>query len=255
MQKLKFFVYALFITPLLLTSCSKDDDDPQPAKLEDVKFALKEDFEEITAPQNLQKSEDPNAQQVLGYIQQANSFKSYMNFFTIPEGAEKSNTPINAAGGRVTSGEYLVYKWSYDGLTIAYQVSQQGNEYVFEAFINDGEGSSTLVKYIEARQSTDGKKGSMKVFDFYDLDDNGKLDDVTANYIWEHRDNGSIYFKFDFGNDALVYELEVNADASGKVQYYIEGELYYFVEWDAQGNGSWKYYSEGKVVESDSWTV
>jgi len=45
----------------------------------------------------------------------------------------------------------------------------------------------------------------------------------------------------------------VNADGSGSVDYYMEGEVFYHMEWDVAGNGSWVIYPGTEYSMSGTW--
>jgi hypothetical protein len=53
----------------------------------------------------------------------------------------------------------------------------------------------------------------------------------------------------------LTYEVVVNEDGSGYIEYWLVGYLVYEMEWDVLGNGTWTYYSGGEELMSGSWTA
>lgn len=138
-------IKGLFMGALLsIAFACSDDDDNGPTSLESAKLSFQNADNRISPPAGLRSSENEYAQMALGYIEMANSIGVYAEFMNVPNGATKTSTPITAANGRVSSTqtEYLVYIWSDEGYgSVAYQLSEQNDSYVFELFFK-GVGAS-----------------------------------------------------------------------------------------------------------------
>ncbi|MEN7549098.1 hypothetical protein AAG747_14340 [Rapidithrix thailandica] len=244
MKKFQLVILTTLLTSLFFTSCSKDDDEaPQPEpSLEEVKFALLNEFEEFTAPQGLQDYDNIHAEQAISDINEANAIRAYFTtYFDIPEGAEKSNTPIASS-----EGKYIVYKWEEDNKSIALQLSQQGDEYLMEVFIRKKDNAPYQL-FIEARQPKAGKKFQLKQFDLEEKQ-------VRATFLWEKREKESTYVSHTRPAGAKQ-EWNFYADASGKTANSFDGKLFYIIQWDAEGKGSWQDFNpyDGKETGKGSW--
>jgi hypothetical protein len=242
------------------SSCSKDDD-AKPS-LEKTKLSLLENNEVITAPAAMLASSDPYAQMAVGYIETVNGFSEFINFSELPAGATKNGTRITASNGRTSSGgrtaaagDFVSYTWSDEssGMSIAYQISETSDSYVFEFFLIMPDQTEWL-KYFEAEEKKDRSQGHMKIYDIFDFYGQGPSG-TLLNYAWNR--SGDI-FTLDVSDPSesnihLVVNVKTKA---GSVEYQSEGTLMYEMEWDAQGNGSWAYYdTEGILVEEGQWTV
>ncbi|ELR73913.1 hypothetical protein C900_00077 [Fulvivirga imtechensis AK7] len=232
-------------------SCGGDDDDVSPAdELAQAKLSLTEDATPIEVPSAMMESTDEKAQLATSYISAANGISQYLANFQPPAGATKSSTPITASNGRMaqTQEEYLIYTWSDTEITVAYQISQTTDNYVFEIFFKYKD-EAEFVKFIHAEESKTQRKGFMDIYDIY----GGTGNEVVFSYAWEEKADGTFHFDFESADGGFVMKLVVNPDKSGSLKYYLSGELYYDINWDAAGNGTWTWYSD--PVESGSWTV
>lgn len=244
-----FKFFCLLALTSLLMSCGGDDDDVSPTDdLAQAKLSFTDDTTPIEVPAAMTQSTDEVAAEASGFVNLANAISQYITVFQPPAGATKSSTPVTASNGRIaqTQEEYLVYTWtgSWAGqeLTIAYQISQTAENYVFEVFFKYKDDTEFL-KFIHAEESKTVRKGFM---DIYSLDTSST---VVFSYKWETTTDGTFFF--DVETDGFVINLIVNPDKSGSLKYYLGGELYYDIMWTAEGSGTWTRYSD--PVESGSW--
>jgi hypothetical protein len=184
---------------------------------------------------------------------------AFMQYMEPPEGAQKVN--LKATDGTIT------YTWSYtyEGQTITYYWTYADdatkNYYTMQIQLDDG----PLYNYVEAWEMKDGSKGKLLynfnwIYAYYDDYYEDYYDDLFYTYEWEVTSSGVYNFTFYYGSEsgeytyALRYDVVVNADGSGTIDYYYEDELFWHMEWDAMGNGSWAYYdTDGTVYSSGTW--
>jgi hypothetical protein len=240
---------ALLLSAAVFAAACSDDDDKK-SSLETAKLSFSENQTVIEAPAGLQNSEDTYAQIANSYIQMANGLTSYMGYMQAPQGAVKSKTRITAANGRTKeTGDVLVYTWSdaQQGISIAYQISEESDKYVFEIFLK--ETGTDWLKYFHAEEKKDASAGLMKIYNIY----GDNTSDVIFQYSWE-RANGELTLTFTDSedNDSVVITINETTGA-GNVVSYEDGVKTYEMTWDAAGNGTWAYYEDGDVVESGSW--
>jgi hypothetical protein len=207
----------------------------------------------ITTPSAMANSNDTYAMEANGYVAMANAMSGYVQYFKPPQGAVKSSTPITVANGRVaaTQTEYLVYTWTDpqgSGVSVAYQVSEQSDKYVFEAFIKFAQEDEWM-RYVYVEETKDGSEGVMRVYNAFMGD--GSL---LLTYTWKRAGDN-----FDFVMTTAEYETSITINTktkAGSVKYTYGGELAFTMTWDAAGNGQWVHYGEdGEVSESGSWKV
>src|SRR4051812_15269928 len=174
-------VVLLLSAAIFAGACSKDDD--AKSSLENAKISLAANTQVIKAPAGLANSEDANAQQANAWIQMANGMSSYLTYFDLPDGAKKSTTKITASNGRTkATGDVLVYTWTDEqsGTTIAYQVSEESDKYVWEFFWKT---NGEWLKYFHAEEKKDKSAGSMKIYDIFGIyGDNPSY--IFVEYSW-----------------------------------------------------------------------
>ena len=238
---------------LALFSCSNDDDVKPTDSLENARLSFADKTEIVEVPTELKNSSNIYAQQAAGYIQEINSMGTYTSNFLPPSGAVKTSSPVTASNGRVarTNKEYLVYTWEDSGYGITYQVSESGDNYVFEIFYKLG-ATGDYLKFVHAEESKSGKSGSMKIYNIFAEGEESK---IFVNYAWNTDADGTISFVADFVDTAFKYEVKVRTDGSGEVKYLTDGKLVYHMVWTVSGDGTWKLYEEGSVVSEGSWTA
>lgn len=238
----------------IMISCSKDDD--ATPTVENAKFSFADQEEVITIPEALMESEDMYANSVASAVMQANALsQSMLQLLTPPEGATKSTTEIVAVNGRVarTAGSVVVYTWSDGQNSIAYQVKDLSDSYVFELFFTlDGE----WVKYFEASEKKDKSAGHMIIYDFFSEESS-----ILGRWDWTRSGD-----TFNFTFTDLTYtkwELTINTKTqAGSIKSYwgitSEGgtttwELSSEITWEADGSGTWKEYSDGELLDEGTF--
>lgn len=242
MKTLRFTLYFLS-TLVFFSGCSKDEE-PEPAVHRGNQIGLfAEDARPITVPEAMLESNDAFAIKANSYLTISAAFSSYAYYFEVPEGATKRSQPITAANAKMAASGYTIWEWvAMDGSAIAYQYSEQGGQQVIEVFLK--ERDKDYIKFYEVTQSTDGKKGALKLF--ADLEE-------SVMWTWEIKADDSYHLNF-FSN-AFKYEIISNKDLSGSIKVFEEDTLTEEIGWDEIGNGWWKLYEAGELVDSGSWTV
>jgi len=237
-------------------ACSGDDDEPKPQNLEQATLSLSADADVVvSAPSGMAASDDPNAQQAMLWIQQVNAITSSFQYLQKPSGATKSDSRITASNGRThATGDYVTYIWNDASVgTVAYQISEASNSYVFEVFFKLS-ASANWIKFFHGEEKKDKSSGFIKVYDY--TGNTGSTSTVLVEYSWTR--NGDILnFEMTGFESAFVIQLEVNQKTkAGNVVYIIEDTKQYEMQWDAQGNGSWAYFSDdGEILEEGTWSV
>ncbi|HEX7015072.1 MAG TPA: hypothetical protein VF191_06130 [Cyclobacteriaceae bacterium] len=241
----------LLAAAIFAFSCSKDEE----PSLEKRAISLAEGDQVITAPTALLTSDDPYAQTAAGWIMQANAMSSYLQFFNMPPGAQKSEARITASNGRVKdAGDYVTYLWTDEqtGQTVAFQVSEETDRYVFEIFLKTGDD---FLKYFHAEEKKDRSEGFMKIYDIFGIyGDDASV--VWLNYEWSRVGN---IFDLSITEYDEGFQVDIAVDTAtkaGSVTYYFDGIKEYTMTWTGAGNGTWAYYDEeGAVTSSGTWTV
>lgn len=248
------------ITKLLLLaaaisafSCSRDEE----PSLEKKAISLAEGNQVITAPPALLESEDEQAQLAASWIMMANSMTSYLYYFDMPAGAQKSEARITASNGRVKdAGDHVTYVWTDEqsGQSVAYQVSEESDRYVFEIFLKL-EPSADFLKYFHAEEKKDRSEGFMKIYDIFGISGED-ASVVWLEYDWSRVGNiFNLTMKDHTDNYRIEFAIDTNTNA-GSVVFYGEGVKGYELVWDGAGNGTWAYFNdEGMVVEQGTWTA
>jgi hypothetical protein len=248
-MNLKRNAFVLFALLFIAVSC-KDDEPAVQQDLSTAELSFKTGEDPVAIPSGLLQSTDPNAQQAVVFLEQANGMADLISSLQPPTGATKSSTPINGKssnGGR-TEVAYVVYTWTSGNTTIAYQISETSTEYIFELFWKLSPDSEFL-KYLHAEESKLGKEGFLNSYDPF-----GTTTDYLVRYQWNEVSDGTFYFDLLTQGDEFTINIVSNPDNSGSVKYYVSKELYYDIAWNADGSGSWILYDfDGTVNSSGSW--
>lgn len=246
----KFLGYTgmVLLSLFLFVGCSSDDDNGSKNASDTPDFTLLET--PIILPSALENHSDPHAQQLVGEIDMVSSYQSYAAFTQVPPGAEVSHQPIQATGSldrpatTNNSVQYTVYTYSYLGyITIAYQFSVQNGMDVVEIFYSSTE-TNGFIKYIDIRQTQDGKSGTMKFLGLY-------MDDYVYQWDWQENPDGSLFITMHNSGFNINYEMMYYPDQSGYLKYYWDGQLQMEFHWNANGSGTWVDYS---TSTNGSWS-
>ena len=246
---MKRLQYLLMLLAVVAFSCSKDEDaEPSAEDLDEVQLSLSTDEQLIEVPEALLQTQNEYTQMAAMWISMANNISSYVSIFqNIPEGAEKSSTPITPSNGRVAAAakSYLVYHWEGDGMGIAYQIHAEGSKYIFELFYKF-QGSNEYQRYLYAEEAKDKKSGKIEAYDIWDT---GGL---ALRYKWAT--NGDILtFDLESFNSEGLISLEVNQSTqAGTLSFFSDGALSYLITWNGDGSGTWTDYS-GDEEMTGSW--
>jgi hypothetical protein len=243
----------LLIAVFFAFSCSKDEE----PGLDKKAISLMEGNQIIAAPPALLASDDPQAQLAASWIVSANAMSSYLYYFNIPAGTQQSGSKITAPNGRMKdAGDYVTYIWEDEnsGNSVAYQVSEESDRYVFEIFLKL-EGEFDFLKYFHAEERKDRSQGSMKIYDIFGIyGDDASV--VWLNYEWSRV--GSLFnLTMTEYSESFVVDITIDQNTkAGSVVYYLEEQKEYELIWDGSGNGNWAYFdAEGGVTDSGTWTA
>ncbi len=244
---------ALLMLALFISGCNKEDVPPDDFK------QLSFDSEEVMdlLPDGLKNSNDENAQACVSYVESALDMAGFIDNMEVPDDATRSLS--KSSNGADTwqwswnyGGESFTFYWSYE--------ERSGKRYwAMDISYNNG----PRYNYIDAWETEDGNQGEViynwgwaAIYGGEDVDD---AEFLYWKYAWNKDSSGAYHLNFymdgyDDEYDYLVqYDVVVNADGSGSVDYYMEDEVFYHMEWDVLGNGLWVYYSEGVEFLSGSW--
>ncbi len=240
----------------VVISCSKDDE-PAP-NVENAKLSFSGSQQILEVPQGLLDSDDPNAQMAAAWVGMANMLAGNIAMFEFPAGAAKTSDLITPVNGRTTAEQGLVYIWS-DGASgsVAYQVRESGNKYIFELFFKGTEGleGDGWYRYLYAEERKDGSEGYMVVTDIW-----GALGDSRSAELlrWEWSRKGDIFtFSMSSESDDFNFTVEVNTSTkAGSIVYFYGGIKQSEVEWNAAGAGSWKQFDDAgeEVIDQGTWS-
>jgi hypothetical protein len=254
----KYFLPPLLVIALaFVTSCKKDENVAEQPTFEGLGLTEEEILSKI--PAGLKNSTDENAQACVDAIESAADWSSFYDELTPPENAVKVSNKSTSSEG--------TWKWSYpyEGGTITYywtyEETATKHSWTMDIQFNDG----PKYNFINAWELKDGTQGEVKYnFQwacFYYDENNEECEDLFWIYTWNKNASGVINFTFVWESSDpeypyyVKYELVLNSDGSGTLDYYLAGESWhYHYEWDAQGNGSWVWYYDDSSM-SGSWTA
>ncbi len=233
----------------LIPSCTKESDLPPD---EQISF----DSEEVMAqvPEALKNSTNDYAIQCIQGIESAMDMSSFMDNLVPPEDAVRSLRKSSEGTWQWTvSNIYytVTFYWTYEE-------DLQKRTWTMEVQFDGGE----IYPYITAWESKDGSEGEI-LYNFawtQAYESTEDYEDIYWRYHWtvDNAGNYTFYWNYDSSDDSyayyLKYEVKVNADGSGSIDYYTTDIKFYHMEWDTLGNGSWTYYY-GTEEMSGTWTV
>ncbi len=243
------FVLSLFIT------CSKDKDDDPKEELQVFEFNDQEVLDKL--PDGLKSSDNEQAQSVMDFIESALDWAEFESALEPPEDAIKVTEKSTRSTG--------TYKWTWnDGvraMTMYWAYSEDAAKRYWKLQIQFGDGPK--YSYIDVWETLDGKQGEVK-YNFqwvcaYDEEITG-CEDLFWVYTWNEDAQGNYTFNWymESSDDQYTYyqkiEINLNADGSGTLNYYLLDGLVYHYEWDTLGNGSWVHHLGGTEY-SGTWTI
>ena len=239
----------------LIVGCKKEDDPPEEAQ------GLSFNPEEVlaTVPDGLENSNDSYAQQCYDFIESAVDMSSFIDNMEVPEDAERSSKKSALAADTWqwtwhSGGESYTFYWTYE---------ERSSKRYWTMEIQYGSGPR--YDYISAWETMDGTQGEVTYnFEWAAIAYGESVEDyefVYWKYSWNSDSSGAYHLNFTWdGDDAgydyyTQYDVVINADGSGTIDYYYWGALFYHMEWDIVGNGSWVQYINGEEYMSGFWTV
>lgn len=256
----KFFSLAFFLA--FTVSCGDDDSDSPSTSLENAEFEFSMGEPPITVPTAIAQSNDQNALQINTWLQTANAMTGWLSNFQTPAGATKSNTPVgkkSAVNGR-TKEDVVVYTYTADDgmgntISVAYQLSEDSDNYIFEIFWQYNEGD--FQRLIYAEESKDPlRNGFMEVY-LTDPTSSGSSSEFIFRYEWNETATGQFTFRVFDSGDAFELVIVVLPDNSGSLSLSYSGVRSYEATWSADGtSGTFTTYdSEGNEESSGAWSI
>ncbi|CAN5341837.1 hypothetical protein BH09BAC1_BH09BAC1_20870 [soil metagenome] len=215
------------------SSCKKDKDEEKPFVTNASKFS---DPAYVPLSSSFSNSTNPDAQQALSYAQMIKSqLQAYSSFFNIPADASYS-------AGKVLG----VWTWNYQGYTAEYMVEEVGSRYLFTytwTYLGSPYYGFT------GWEETSGNAGHLEM-NFVDANELYTID-------WTNN-SGNFVIDMKLADAGVVYSRYVgtyNANGSGNVKFYDDGDLYYEALWNTDGSGTaTTYNSDGTVEDTYSWS-
>lgn len=241
----------ILMISLILFGCGKDE--VVTPEFQTLSFNEQEVLEKL--PAGLLNSNDEHAEECISMIEDALDMSQFIDNMDVPSGAEKVAKKSSSGTWRwsVTAQGYnYTFYWTYSE-------DASKNYWTMEIQVDGG----TKYPYIQAWEYKDGSGGQVK-YNFnwaiavYGSDE---YEDVFWTYTWTLDESGNYHFTMTWDGDDgmeeyyLSYDVVVNDDGSGYIEYWVAGFLVYEMQWDALGNGTWTYYSGGEELMSGSWTA
>jgi hypothetical protein len=236
--------------------CNKEEDTP-PEEAQTLSF----NSEEVLAvvPDGLKNSNDSYAQDCYSFIETAADMSSFIDNMEVPPDAQRS------AKKSAYSTDTWQWTWNYGGesFTFYWTYEERNSKRYWTMEIQYGSGPR--YDYISAWENSDGTQGEV-TYNFgwagiYSGESVEEYEFIYWRYTWNKDSSGAYHLEFKWdGDDAeydyyTQYDVMINADGSGTIDYYMMGQLFYHMEWDILGNGSWVYYIDGEEFMSGLWVV
>jgi len=235
----------------VVSSCSKDEEDPKPA-IEEASLSFSQNSEVLAVPEGMLNSDNPYAQMAAGWIEMANGMSANLALFTPPAGAKKSTEIIVPVNGRAKASSGIVYTWSDPSYgSVAYQVRDDSDKYIFELFYK-GNSDAGWYRYLYAQELKDRSAGYMALYDAW----GSMTDSRDAQLIrWDWSRQGDDFtFQWTENESGTKFVVKVNTKTkAGSVVFYESNVKIFEITWDTQGKGTWKQYDSGKVSQEGSW--
>ena len=240
----------VLLISFIVVGCKKEDVSPDFQKMT---FDGQEVLDKL--PAGLTNSADDYAKECISMINSALDMSEFIDDMDVPEDAEKA---AKKGSGDTWSWSISVQGYLY---TFYWTYSEDNVKHYWTMEIQVDGG--TKHAYIQAWENKDGSGGEVKynfnwVAAVYGYTE---YEDIFWTYNWTLDGAGNYHFimTWDSGYGAdgyyLTYEVVVNDDGSGSIEYWLMNELVYEMEWDALGNGTWTYYSGGVEMTSGSWSA
>ena len=241
----------MIMISLILFGCGKDE--VVNPEFQKMTFESQEVMEKL--PAGLLNSSDEHAEECISMIESALDMSEFIDYMDVPHGAEKVAKKASGDTWRWTvniQGYTYTFYWTY---------SEDGAKHYWSMEIQIDGG--TKYSYIQAWEYKNGSGGQVK----YNFNwaaavyGSTEYEDIFWTYHWNLDESGNYHFSMTWDTEDgieeyhLSYEVVVNDDGSGSIEYWLMGYLVYEMEWDALGNGTWVYYSGGEELMSGSWSA
>jgi len=243
----------LLVLSIVAVGCKKE---VVPAEFESISFDAAEVLEKL--PVGLTSSNDASAKECVGFIESALDMTLFIDNMKVPEDAQKSAKKSTSGADEWHwswhfGGESFTFYWTYD------EDASRKNWSMDIQF-----GAGPRYDYVDAWESKDGGEGEvMYNFTWAYIYSGESMEDYEAlfwKYTWELDNSGAYKFNWFYESEDLEYnyylhyDITINPDGSGTIDYYSMDALFYQSEWDVLGKGSWTYYL-GDFEQSGIWTV
>ncbi len=241
------------LAAFLLWNCSSSSEDPTPEDDFSFGFVNSENLIDGTAfvkvPEAMSGVSNQCATLVQTYVLASNAYLFYSGYFLLPTNGERTNRAIEPVPGH---SNYTTQEWT-DGTgdEIAFQFSENAGTRYFKIFFR--EAGEDYQKVIEARENSDGKSGTMDIFET----DGPDAGDIAFNYVWKINSDDSREVTYqDFSDDQFRVTVKNNSDLSGTVETFENGIKNWDADWDAAGNGSWRSFdTSGSILSEGTWSI
>lgn len=253
-MQMKMKIYRIGLTGFLIlmltsTGCKKEEETPQFATLS---FESEQVLEKL--PSGLKNSSDPYAQECVDMIESAVDMSDFIGQMEVPPEAQKTS--------KKASVDTWYWTWNYMGeiWTFYWTYEEDNSKKYWSMEIQYGSGNR--YKYIDAWEMKDGSAGEVSYNFNWTTAYYGDLgySDLFWTYNWEINSAGDYDFSWYYESPEtdcsyyMHYDIHLNDDGSGSIEYYFFDELFYQMEWDSAGNGSW-IYTYGGENASGSWVA
>ncbi len=248
---------AVIISMAFFSVGCSEDEDPTPEELQKLSFTSEQVLSRV--PDGLKNSSDTYAQSCYDFIESACDMSLFSDNMEVPENATRSSKKSTTAADSWQwtwhyGGESFTFYWTYD---------EDASKHYWTMEIQFGSGPR--YNYIDAWETKDGTQGEV-VYNWgwaaiYGGEEVSEDDFIYLKYTWNLDASGVYHVNYILeggGEDyeaALQYTVQINADGSGEVNYYMMDSLLYHMEWDVLGNGSWVYYIGGEEYMSGAWAA
>jgi hypothetical protein len=248
-MKLKVSILLL----LLFAAFACSDDEAAKPSYEDVQLSTIDSDYEITIPTGwFDEGAHTYAQVARNYLQIENDFADFLPPL-IPGTATRTRKfihPTNAESVFSESRYPVLYTWTREDThtEMAYQVSTQGDAYVFATFVRRGDA---WLLHTHAIEKKDQSSGFMNI---YAIDDEGEESEYFT-YSWSKHDNiREMMYDDGFVRIESTYDLTTKG---GSIESFMSSNpapnIIYHIDWEADGSGAWKSYQNGNQTGSGSW--
>ena len=246
----------LFALAIIVAGCSKDEE-PTPEELQNLSFNSEQVLARV--PDGLKNSDDPQAEDCYSFIESAVDMSDFIDEMEVPDDAFKVSKKSSLAGA--DTWRWTWYEYGGQTITLYWTYDEDNSKRYWTMEIQYGSGPR--YDFIEAWETKDGTQGEV-IYNFgwaaiYSGEPIEDYEYYYWRYTWTLDNSGAYHLKFGIDSYNQEYEFDVyydvliNADGSGSIDYYIYDELFYAYTWDALGNGTWEYYLGGELYMSGTW--